>query len=395
VAPPSTDPNVASISPALGGVRVDGPEYRLVKRSFDETSTALEHVHALRIGAEEQLATLQLTDTQLTKQVGVETARKKEVQVELSGLRTSLRSLAVAGYIQGALPEPEDIGDATAVLAQRAEIAAINASQRDRVANAERNLDDVLRQLNEHVVQRAVVRNDIAATQAAQASSAADEVRLAGELAAQQIDLAQARARATVVGTDFSLLAMDAYWRAAQETKATKPRCGIEWWAIAGISRTEGHHGTFGGAKLLGNGDTSPRILGIPLDGTNDTAVIRDTDNGAFDGNTEYDHAVGPMQFIPSTWQKWRADGNGDGLADPNNMYDATEAAAHYLCASGPMLTDDDLLRGYYSYNHSDDYANAVLGNAVLYRMLVIPPPPPDAPVVSPLATTTPVASGG
>ena len=107
--------------------------------------------------------------------------------------------------------------------------------------------------------------------------------------------------------------------------------------------------------------------------------MITDTDGGEWDGDTEYDHAVGPMQFIPSTWKKWQSDGNGDGIFDANNMYDATEGAAHYLCATGPMRTDEDLLRGYFSYNHSEEYANAVLANARAYQQIRIPPPPPAA----------------
>jgi membrane-bound lytic murein transglycosylase B len=175
------------------------------------------------------------------------------------------------------------------------------------------------------------------------------------------------------------LLALDAYYRAAVEASQSLRRCAIQWWAIAAITRTESHHGTYGGARLLGNGDTDPHIIGITLDGTNDTAVIPDTDGGKFDGDPDYDHAVGPMQFIPSTWKRWQADGNGDGVADPNNIYDAAEAAAHYLCATGPMESDDDLLRGYFSYNHSDDYAQAVLANSQLYRQYAIPPVPSGA----------------
>jgi membrane-bound lytic murein transglycosylase B len=95
--------------------------------------------------------------------------------------------------------------------------------------------------------------------------------------------------------------------------------------------------------------------------------VIGDTDGGAYDGDPVYDHAVGPMQFIPSTWRRWASDGNGDGRGDPNNIYDAALAAARYLCATGPMRTDDDMRRGFYSYNHSDAYVATVLNYAKGY----------------------------
>ena len=111
---------------------------------------------------------------------------------------------------------------------------------------------------------------------------------------------------------------------------------------VVGITRIESRHGTYGGARLLANGDVDRRIVGIPLDGTNNTEVITDTDGGQYDGDPVYDRAVGPMQFIPSTWRRWAQDGNGDGVKDPNNIYDAADAAAHYLCASGSMRTDEE-----------------------------------------------------
>ena len=379
IPPPSVDPNIAAISPALDAVPVDGPEFRVAKRAYDDVASRLQAATQARVGAEQKLASLRVQDDQLTQQVATETARKKQVQVDLSDIRASLRAFAITTYMEGTEPEPDDLDAATAVLARKTEVASISRRQVARAQELDRNLRDVLAQLNTHVLARAQVRNDIATTQAAQASSAADEAQFTTELQARTIDLAQVRAHSNVVGYDFSLLALDAYYRAAIEASQSLRRCGIEWWAIAAITRTESHHGTFGGAKLLGNGDTDPHIIGIPLDGTNDTAVIPDTDNGKYDGDPDYDHAVGPMQFIPSTWKRWQADGNGDGVADPNNIYDATEAAAHYLCATGPMQSDDDLLRGYFSYNHSDDYAQAVLDNSQIYRQFSIPPVPSGA----------------
>jgi membrane-bound lytic murein transglycosylase B len=68
------------------------------------------------------------------------------------------------------------------------------------------------------------------------------------------------------------------------------------------------------------------------------------------------------MQFIPSTWNVWQADGNADGISDPNNVFDASLAAARYLCASGELGTDESLSRSIFSYNHSDEYVADVLG---------------------------------
>ena len=45
------------------------------------------------------------------------------------------------------------------------------------------------------------------------------------------------------------------------------------------------------------------------------------------------------MQFIPSTWMIYGADGNGDGIKDPFNIFDAALAAANYLCDAGGDLS--------------------------------------------------------
>jgi hypothetical protein len=67
------------------------------------------------------------------------------------------------------------------------------------------------------------------------------------------------------------------------------------------------------------------------------------------------------MQFIPSTWSRWGADGNGDGRADPDNVFDAALAAGRYLCAGGRDLSDPaELDRAVLGYNHSEAYLRTV-----------------------------------
>ena len=106
-----------------------------------------------------------------------------------------------------------------------------------------------------------------------------------------------------------------------------RPACGIDWSLLAGIGRVESNHGRFRGAVLNSDGTSSPRIMGPPLNGVQ-FAFIRDTDGGPFDGDSTYDRAVGPMQFIPATWRAYGVDADGTGSADPFNINDAALGAA-------------------------------------------------------------------
>lgn len=129
--------------------------------------------------------------------------------------------------------------------------------------------------------------------------------------------------------------------------------------------------GTYGGATLLANGYTSKPIIGVRLDGGKfggkTVAAIPDTDHGKLDGDTRWDHAVGPLQFLPSTWARWGADGSGDGVASPDQIDDAALAAALYLCASGPMTDTAGWRAAVFSYNQSNAYVNEVADIANRY----------------------------
>jgi hypothetical protein len=150
-----------------------------------------------------------------------------------------------------------------------------------------------------------------------------------------------------------------AYRRAADELARTDPGCGLRWQLLAAIGQVES--GQARGGRVTADGTTVTPILGPRLDGDG-FAEIRDTDGGAYDGDTAYDRAVGPMQFIPSTWATWGADGNGDGRADPGNIHDAALAAGRYLCAGGRDLSvPGDLDRAILGYNHSRAYLRTVL----------------------------------
>jgi membrane-bound lytic murein transglycosylase B len=162
--------------------------------------------------------------------------------------------------------------------------------------------------------------------------------------------------------------ALEAYANAHAVMAAAHPNCRITWVTLAAISAVESKHGRFEGRALLPDGRPSGPIIGPTLDGSPGVKAIADTDNGLLDGDKVWDHAVGPFQFIPSTWAKWRADGNQDGVTDPQNIDDAALAAAQYLCADNRNLsTGDGWLRAILSYNDSLQYAQEVYGFAQTY----------------------------
>jgi hypothetical protein len=162
-------------------------------------------------------------------------------------------------------------------------------------------------------------------------------------------------------------VALNAYRVAAARMGTAEPSCGIDWSLLAGIGRVETNHGRFRGAVLNSDGTSTPRIMGPPLDGVQ-FAFIRDTDGGSWDGDSTYDRAVGPMQFIPATWRAYGVDADGTGTADPFNINDAALGAAHYLCvAGGDLRTDAGLRKAVMAYNHSDSYVNEVLALARAY----------------------------
>lgn len=160
---------------------------------------------------------------------------------------------------------------------------------------------------------------------------------------------------------------MHAYQHAADLMATVQPSCQLPWNLLAGIGKVESGHANGGQADIYGN--TTTRILGPVLDGhLAGNAVITDSDGGRLDGDTSHDRAVGPMQFMPGTWSTFGADGNDDGVIDPNNVYDAAFAAGRLLCSTGGSLADiratgPAIMR----YNHSAAYVQNVQAWAVGY----------------------------
>ena len=154
--------------------------------------------------------------------------------------------------------------------------------------------------------------------------------------------------------------ALIAYGTAERAQWAATPDCRLSWATLAAIGRVESNHGRLR-AVLDADGVARPRIVGVPLDGSPGLAEIPDSDGGRLDGDAEFDRAVGPMQFLPTTWARFGADGDGDGVLNPDDLDDAAAAAARYLCANGRDTADGDgWWDGVLAYNRSIDYARRV-----------------------------------
>jgi membrane-bound lytic murein transglycosylase B len=292
--------------------------------------------------------------------------QEKAVAGVLDEARAKVKKMAVAGYVRGGdsqgvdfLLRAEDPADfdrrrtlvATATASRKAALQGYETAQRGAgadLAAAVAALDEA-----QAAVAQVQAQVDDAATAVMLLQAAVDNQR-------QLLDLAAATA--PVPPTDIPRLYLDAYRRAAVAVNKRSPLCHIGWPAVAAIGRVESNHGRYQGTQLALNGDSYPHIIGIPLDGTR-TALVRDTDAGVLDGDLEFDRAVGPMQFIPSTWARIGEDGNGDGVVDPNNAYDAALSTASYLCRAVPNggLDDEETLRtAFFSYNHAASYVDAV-----------------------------------
>jgi membrane-bound lytic murein transglycosylase B len=165
-------------------------------------------------------------------------------------------------------------------------------------------------------------------------------------------------------------MALSAYRNAERMMAGADPGCGISWNLLAGIGRIESMHANGGATDARG---TAIRpIYGPTLDGTlPGNEVITQSSAG---GRVSYARAMGPMQFLPGTWARYASDGDGDGVADPQNLYDATLGAARYLCSGGLNLRDQSqVLSAILRYNNSMPYAQNVLGWAAAYATGVVP----------------------
>lgn len=173
---------------------------------------------------------------------------------------------------------------------------------------------------------------------------------------------------AVVHASGVPTVAWSAYRRAARVINVSDPACHLDWSLLAGIGRVESDHGRHGDSVLRPDGISMPGIYGVRLDGRRGTTRIEDTDAGLHDHDDVFDRAVGPMQFIPTTWSDVGVDADGDGKRNPQDIDDASLAAAVYLCAgAGDLSTDAGQVAALLRYNHSRSYVRLVRSLAAGY----------------------------
>ena len=290
----------------------------------------------------------------------------------------------------------EESTDRREVLAD--ELAIVRASTNRRVSGVERRETEITN-LRSDIVDLRQEISDLGDRQELLSGTIEDAVEFSEDTALRYQAAYHERLPEFVAGTDLPLVALNAYVRASRTLAVEDPACGIHWSQLAGIGRIESLHGHFGNSTLDVNGQTTEAIIGLALDGRilsgggsgNDSeatgrteenngvsrlALIRDTDGGRLDGDTTFDRAVGPMQFIPSTWRLFDSDGNGDEVIDPQNVYDASLASARYLCAStASMLNAEGEQRAYFAYNHDLAYSqNVTLAGRRYHNAIQISP---------------------
>lgn len=169
----------------------------------------------------------------------------------------------------------------------------------------------------------------------------------------------------TAAATAIPEPAVRAYADAALASGVADPGCGLGWTTLAALGLIESAHGSHGGSTLGADGRPFPPVIGPALDGVGVAAIPATAEGTLLHGDALWEHAVGPMQMLPSTWQRWAADGDDDGAADPHDLDDAALGAAGYLCAGDRDLrTGEGWWAAVFSYNHSDDYVRDVLAVA-------------------------------
>jgi hypothetical protein len=365
----------AGASSTLDGVQVDSPGYRAAGDALESARQRIVDGEAKIAEIDAFLAEWTLASQQIQASLPALQAARDAAEEQYSTGQSDVRRLAAVQYVA--------VGSGRLVETLFSHGDALEASHRHFLLGlaGDASLDDLRAyygSLNEAEFQLKTAQDSLADLERRIAAADAERLALATDVESAtaaipglETDLRRERRAATVVGTDLPFLALEAYWAAAGAQQG-ESGCGLSWTVLAGIGRVESDHGRYRSSELAPDGTTTVPIIGIALDGDNETAVIADTDGGTMDGDAVHDRAIGPMQFIPTTWRSHGRDGNGDGWADPHNIYDAARSAAHYLCRIDGLGDSARLREAILTYNHSNAYVDAVLRWADRYRQVGI-----------------------
>ncbi|MGI9604312.1 MAG: lytic transglycosylase domain-containing protein [Acidimicrobiales bacterium] len=390
--------NMAVLVPHLGEDRLSAG-LELMDLEGDAYANALDALWAALVERSTARATIDVTIARLvelradfdqaSRDRSSEQAHKSSLLESLGEVAEARAEVAVAEFMGAGSEDELGLRVLDAQLSADAEALPVHSNLAwDVLDDRQATLDDRLA-VTSGTIKDLTTELERLQTDIADHSATLDRARLtdfvrSGEVPQLAEEVLVARWGTTVAAVGQPLVVVDAYVRAARLVAAEQPTCGIEWWMLAGIGKVESGHGTWGGSTVDHNGDTSGTIIGLVLNGENGTASIPDSDGGVLDGDTVFDRAVGPMQFIPSSWRFFGRDGNGDDVADPHNLYDAAAAAGDLLCwVDGSLSTDAGLRAALFSYNHHQAYVEAVLRAAAPFRAVVIPDPPPPEPASS------------
>lgn len=182
-----------------------------------------------------------------------------------------------------------------------------------------------------------------------------------------------------VDATGIPARVLTAYRGAESALGTAEPGCRLPWSLVAAIGRVESDHA--GAGAVDADGRTLTPIRGPRLDGTGGHPFLVDTDAGRLDGDPGVDLAAGPMQFLPSSWAIYGADGDADGTADVDDVDDAAVGSGRHLCAGGADLSDPgQRAAAVFAYNRSDAYVAQVLAIEAAYAAGA---PAPDVPAAA------------
>jgi membrane-bound lytic murein transglycosylase B len=164
---------------------------------------------------------------------------------------------------------------------------------------------------------------------------------------------------------DIPVNALQAYGYAQVFMANTDPPCQLNWTTLAGVGQIESVHGRAGGAVLLPDGRSDPAIVGPLLDGKHGRPLVKDTDAGAYDGDSHFDRAMGPLRLMPTLWRATAVDANGDGILDPYNIFDSSLTLARAFCSGNEDLrVRADWNRAIGRYHSGVAYARLVFETA-------------------------------